>query len=196
MWFMLQLSCYKQRRMNSYGCDIIADKLVEIIQDNVESRRQHGATTPTRSSDFDLDKIDAMAADRACKDCDNCILKLIEVEPALRHNLPVPSDTHHVAMVEVRTGKVVVARTSALVELKNYSEARVKEMEETLKRHAKSCNIKEITDRVDKMLRSGVDPERSAEIEGQLTMYDAMPSFAKLERFDEEELREKFMEDF
>lgn len=194
MWFMVQLSCHKQRRMNSYGCEIIADKLVEMVQDNIENDDEYVSARSSR--DLDMNRLDAMACHSACKDCENCMVKLVEVEPALRHNLPVAADPRHVAMVEVDTGKVVNVGTKSLIELKNRSEARMKEFEETLKRHVKMRNIKEITDRVDKLLETGVDPERDPEIEGQLTMFDAMPSFAKLERFDEEELREKFMEDF
>lgn len=194
MWFMVQLSCHKQRRMNSYGCEIIADKLVEIVQDNIENDDEYASARSSR--DLDMNRLDAMACHSACKECENCMVKLVEVEPALRHNLPVAADPRHVAMVEVDTGKVVNVGTKSLIELKNRSEARMKEIEETLKRHVKMRNIKEITDRVDKLLETGVDPERDPEIEGQLTMFDAMPSFAKLERFDEEELREKFMEDF
>lgn len=194
MWFVVQLSCHKQRRMNSYGCEIIADKLVEMVQDNIENDDEYASARSSR--DLDMNRLDAMACHSACKECENCMVKLVEVEPALRHNLPVAADPRHVAMVEVDTGKVVNVGTKSLIELKNRSEARMKEIEETLKRHVKMRNIKEITDRVDKLLETGVDPERDPEIEGQLTMFDAMPSFAKLERFDEEELREKFMEDF
>ena len=194
MWFMVQLSCYKQRRMNSYGCEIIADKLVEMVQDNIENDDEYASARSSR--DLDMNRLDAMACHSACKECENCMVELVEVEPALRHNLPVAAEPRHVVMVEVDTGKVVNVGTKSLIELKNRSEARMKEIEETLKRHVKIHNIKEITDRVDKLLETGVDPERDPEIEGQLTMFDAMPSFAKLERFDEEELREKFMEDF
>lgn len=194
MWFMVKLSCYKHHTMNAYGCDKIADKLVEIVQDHLESGEE--CATLTSSSDIDMNKLDTMATDMACKECDNCMVKLVEVEPALRHDLPIASDAHYVTMVEVETGKVMRVGIRSLIKLKSHSEARIKEMEETLKRHAKQHNIKEITNRVNRMLECGTDPERNSEIEGQLTMFDAMPSFAKLERFDEEELREKFMKDF
>lgn len=184
MWYIIERKCSKGRERSVYGCEIISDKYYDMLRTAAKGGE-------VCESDIDHMKMDAR---RVCRKCEYRSPKLIEVEPLSKYHISTPVSECGVPVVETVSGKARVVSVFNLVKFDSESEAKKFFMNSVLEDYVDEMNSREI-DRITERILDDPFNEKSVP-KDQLTLFDAMADSEKLAMVDEDDLRQRFMEQF
>lgn len=132
-------------------------------------------------------------AKKACKMCEYRSPKLVEVEPLSKYHINAQTNGG-VPVVETVSGKARVVSVFSLVKFDSESKAKKFFMNAVLEDCVERMNIAEVDQVAERILDEPFN-ERVVS-KDQLTLFDTMSDSEKLAMVDEDELRQRFMEQF
>ena len=183
MWYIIEGKCSKCRERSVYGCERISNKYYDMLR----AAAKEGEVC---ESDLDHMKTDAR---KVCKKCEHRSQKLVEVEPLSKYHINAQANGG-IPVVETVSGKARVVSVFSLVKFDSESEAKKFFMNIMLKDCVERMNIAEVDQVAERILD---DPFNERVVsEDQLTLFDTMSDSEKLAMMDEDELRQRFMEQF
>ena len=184
MWYIIEGKCSKRRERSVYGCELISNKYYGMLREAAKEGEVH-------ESDIDHMKMDAR---RVCRKCEFRSPELVEVEPLSKYHINTPVSECGVPVVETVSGKARVVSVYNLVKFDSKSEAKKFFMNSVLEDYVDEMNSREVDRTTEKILDNPFNEKTVSK--DQLTIFDAMSDSDKLAAIGEDELKQRFMEQF